>query len=227
MTLSTTDEASDDADRSSIGAAAAVHVMDSNTTGKFAQAHVAPSIDPASANVYRAPSSTNSSSSMVSDNNGFGVGANHHRQQYQQRTCMQQMQYMPPMHMPMMTVMPSLPTIPAQQQKQGNHPAFAATPLPAQASPTFGMGIMFGGGAHPTPQSGHPRASSKPSALVSFAALFALSVELLRIAPLHYFGNITCFLHSHLIMHQYLNITSAGKGRQDTPQGRPVRFPFM
>ena len=169
-----TDEASDDADRSSTGAAATVHAMDSNTAGEFA--HVAPSIDPASVDVERAPSSAENrpSSGMVSGNNGVGVVANYQRQQYQQHMHAQQMQHMPPMHIPMATVMPSLSTIPAQQHKQGDHPLFAAMPLSAQASPTFGLGMMYGGGAYPTPQRGHPRASSKPS--VSFAALFALSV---------------------------------------------------
>ena len=130
-----TDEASDDADRSSTGAAATVHAMDSNTAGEFA--HVAPSIDPASVDVERAPSSAENrpSSGMVSGNNGVGVVANYQRQQYQQHMHAQQMQHMPPMHIPMATVMPSLSTIPAQQHKQGDHPLFAAMPLSAQASP--------------------------------------------------------------------------------------------
>ena len=43
----------------------------------------------------------------------------------------------------METVMPSLSTSPAHQCKQGDHPSFAAKPLPAQARPTSGMGMML------------------------------------------------------------------------------------
>lgn len=141
-----TDKASDDADPSSIGAAAAaaqtVCVMDSNAASEFAKAHVASSIDQASVNVEHPRSSSNTSSlylppsGMLSGNNRVEVVAKHQHQQYQQNMYMQQMQYMPPMHIPMATVMPSLSMSPVQQCKQGDHSAFVPMPLPAQANPT-------------------------------------------------------------------------------------------
>ena len=227
MTLSMTDDASDDAFCSSIGAAAdppAVHVVDSNTStaSEFAQANAASSIDRASANVERAPPSSEPASlhlppsGMLSSNSGVEVVANYRHQQYQEHLYMQQMQYIPGMHMPMTTVMPSLSTSPTQQWKHDDRPAFAATPLPTQATPTFGVGMMLGmlgGGAHSMPQSGRPSASSSSKlAVVSFAAieLFALSVA------------FCCILITDVMFHNTCHvdlITTAGTGR-------PIRFSF-
>lgn len=179
MTLSK-DGASEDTDPSSIGAAAArsstVHVVDS-TAGEFSQAHAASLIDPASVNVEPAPSSSKTPSlhlpppGMLSGNNGVQIVANYQDQQHQQKMHVQQVQYMPPTHMPKSKVMPPPSTTSVQQCTLGDHPAypsFAAMAAPAQASPAFGIGLMLSGGAYLMPQVGHPRASSNPS--VSFAA---------------------------------------------------------
>ena len=171
------------------GAAAArsstVHVVDSNTTSEFAQTQAASSIDPDSANVEHAPPSSEPSSlclppsGMLSSTcntfSGVEVVSNY---QHQQNMCVQQMQYMPPMHMPISAVMPSISTSPTSS---------VAMPLPAQqANPIFGVGMMVGGGAYSMPQNGPPSASLKLA--VSFAAYisYVLSVAFVAFKSLSY-----------------------------------------